>query len=402
MLSEPRREGSVPSSTMLTPGAAIRSPIAPAERRGLLAVEVALQAVADRLVQQDAGPARPEDHGHLAGRRVDRVQVHQRLAQRLVDRALPGLRAQVLAELDPAAGAEAARLQPAVPLDDDRDVEADQRADVGDAVGVGADDLHHPPLAGERDRDLADARVLAPGVGVDGGQHRHLLGEGHGGQRVVAGIERGVGRRRRHGEDAVMPGQGRAHGGSRLAQRLLAEAGAVGVAGGFAGDGAQAEALRGVEAGALQPAVVEGEALRLPVLEVELAVVGAGQSLLDQLAGAGAVEPALGVEQAVGRQDVAHGPSVLMRRLSPVIWAVRCRRIDRRGFIAGRISRFTPCGKSVTASRFGRTIGERRGREAANGDEGRHGGRILAGRDQAGPRRASSARASARPARPCS
>src|SRR3546814_6503583 len=55
------------------------------EGRGLLAVEVALEAVADRLVQHDARPAGAEDDGHLAGRGRDRIELHQRLAQRLVE-----------------------------------------------------------------------------------------------------------------------------------------------------------------------------------------------------------------------------------------------------------------------------------------------------------------------------
>ena len=55
--------------------------------RGLLAVEIAFEPVADRLVQHDAGPARAEHDVHLAGRRRHGFEVGQRLAQRLVDRA---------------------------------------------------------------------------------------------------------------------------------------------------------------------------------------------------------------------------------------------------------------------------------------------------------------------------
>jgi hypothetical protein len=51
---------------------------AAAEGARALAVEVALQPVADRFVQQDAGPARAQHHGHLAGRRRARLQVGQR------------------------------------------------------------------------------------------------------------------------------------------------------------------------------------------------------------------------------------------------------------------------------------------------------------------------------------
>jgi hypothetical protein len=56
----------------------------------------------------------------------------------------------------------------------------------------------------------------------------------------------------------------------------------MGIAGGLAGDGAQAKALGGVEAGRLQNAVVEAEALGLAVFEEQLAVVGAAQGIVDQ------------------------------------------------------------------------------------------------------------------------
>jgi hypothetical protein len=46
----------------------------------------------------------------------------------------------------------------------------------------------------------------------------------------------------------------------------------MGVAGRLAGDGAQAEALAGVEAARLQPPVVEQQALRLRIFEEQLAV----------------------------------------------------------------------------------------------------------------------------------
>jgi hypothetical protein len=77
----------------------------------------------------------------------------------------------------------------------------------------------------------------------------------------------------------------------------------MGVAGRLAGDGAQAEALVGVEACRFQPAVVEDQPLRLGVFEVELAVVGAVEGLGDQAAGAFAVEPGA-VENGVLRSVI--------------------------------------------------------------------------------------------------
>ena len=83
MVIEPRRSGSVPSSTMVTPLAATRLAQHAGEDRGLLAVEVALEAVAHRLMQQDAGPAGSQQHVHLAGRRRPGLERDEALAQRL-------------------------------------------------------------------------------------------------------------------------------------------------------------------------------------------------------------------------------------------------------------------------------------------------------------------------------
>ena len=68
-----------------------RDPLADAagEGRRALAVEVAFEPVADRLVQQDAGPAGAEHHLHFAGRRGDGLEVDQRLCERDVDGPVP-------------------------------------------------------------------------------------------------------------------------------------------------------------------------------------------------------------------------------------------------------------------------------------------------------------------------
>src|SRR5262249_61042562 len=76
------------------------------------------------------------------------------------------------------------------------------------------------------------------------------------------------------------------------------------------GHGAQPEPLRRVERGALDPAVVEGDAFRLAVFEEQLAVIHAGQRLADKL-----LDPALilhgAVEkEVVGDSDIAHDGSV--------------------------------------------------------------------------------------------
>src|SRR3546814_4612399 len=80
-------------------------------------------------------------HGHLARGRLDRIEVDQRLAQRLVDRAIPHVLAhQPVVEITPA-DPETPGFAPPVGRDRDRDVQTHQRPDVGGDEAVGAHDL---------------------------------------------------------------------------------------------------------------------------------------------------------------------------------------------------------------------------------------------------------------------
>ena len=80
---------------------------------------------------------------------------------------------------------------------------------------------------------------------------------------------------------AGMAARHRPHRRRGAADRRLGEIGGMGVAGRLAGDRAQPEPLRRVEAGTLDTAVVERQALGLAVFEKELAVVHSGQRLGD-------------------------------------------------------------------------------------------------------------------------
>ena len=73
----------------------------------------------------------------------------------------------------------------------------------------------------------------------------------------------------------------------------------------FAFDGAQPEAVAGVEAGRFQPVVVEGKRFRQRVFQKQLAVIGLGQRLLGEAAGLLGFQSGL-VEKQVLR-IVAHG-----------------------------------------------------------------------------------------------
>src|SRR5262249_20887653 len=135
------------------------------ERTRLLAVEVAFEPVADRLVQQDAGPARSEDDGHLAGRRRDGVEDDQRLAQRLVDRSLPVSALEIFFVAAAAAAAEETGFLATVLFHHDRHADAHERADVAIGLAAGTEDLDVLPFAGQRARHLLHARVLAARIG---------------------------------------------------------------------------------------------------------------------------------------------------------------------------------------------------------------------------------------------
>ena len=260
------------------------------ERRGLLAVEVAFEAVADRLVQHDAGPAGAEHDVHLAGRGGNRVEIEQRLAHRLVDGVLPGLAVDEALIAFAAAVAVGAAFLPVAGRRHHRHVDPNQRTDVAIGLAVGPQDLDHLPRRAEARGDLLHALVLGAGIGVDGFQQLHLGVEARRFQRIVVAVELAVGAARRLGVFAGVAALDRAHrvGGAR--DRALRHVGGVRVADRLVLHGAQAEALVGVVGRLLEPAVVEHQHLGLLVFEEQLAVVGAFEPAVDQLADADFVE----------------------------------------------------------------------------------------------------------------
>ncbi|EAR49629.1 hypothetical protein OG2516_15109 [Oceanicola granulosus HTCC2516] len=275
------------------------------EGGGALAVEVALESVADRLVQQDAGPAGAEHHVHHAGRGGLGLEVDQRDAQRLAGGGLPEAGVDQPEQAGAPAGAVVAALAAAVLLDMDHHVEPRHRADVGDEIALGPQDHHFLVRGGEGCRDLHDPGIEVAGEGVDLAQQRHLAGEGGVEHRVGVGIERAVGAGRGGGHRAAALAHGEAGGGDGAAQGVLVDGGGVGVARRLAADRAQPEALGGVVTGGAQSAVVERQHLGAAALEEQLAVVGAGGGLAHEAERGLLVE--LGLERT--ERGVGHGGS---------------------------------------------------------------------------------------------
>src|SRR5204863_3110778 len=101
-----------------------------AERRDLFAVEIPLEAVADRLVEQDAGPAGAQDHVHRPRRGVLRFEIEDRLPHRLAREALVIIFIDKKVERDPSAAAVAPNLAIAALLGDAGDVQSRERLDM--------------------------------------------------------------------------------------------------------------------------------------------------------------------------------------------------------------------------------------------------------------------------------
>ena len=168
----------------------------------------------------------------------------------------------------------------------DGDVEADERAHIAEAMATGPDDLDRLPVAGERQRHLAHARVEVAR------QRRRRKAEppcrqtpwpppGH-----HIAIEPTIGACRRLGNGAGMAAMDCPHyvsaarrgGGFRDLARM-------GESGGLATNGTQAEALVTFEGCRAQPAIVEAQDLAWAHFEEQFAVIGTSQGILDDALG---------------------------------------------------------------------------------------------------------------------
>ncbi len=231
----------------------------------------------DRLVQHHPGPPRAKNDSHFSRRRRHRTEIDERLAQRLIDLRFPVLRVEIAVIDDTAAGPRRPGLHAIVLADDDCDVEAHQRTDVGRAAAVRANDLHRLPYTAQGGHDLPDPGIAAARIGVDLGEEARLDREIDETERVVLGIKAPIRADRTRGHHPGIAAGHRSHRRRRAADRRFRELRGMGVAGGLVGNRAQPEPLGSIEAGTLDPAVVERQAFGLAVLEIELAVVHPGQ-----------------------------------------------------------------------------------------------------------------------------
>src|SRR5439155_15572957 len=136
-------------------------PLAHQAREGarLLAVEIALKPMADGLVQQNARPARAQDHIHLAGGGGLCFERDDALAHRFAHRVLPA----TFIDIDGirAAAADTVGAMPAglAVVAHDAAIEPDQRAGIAIGRARCPYDLDVLAFAGDRQAHLLDAWI---------------------------------------------------------------------------------------------------------------------------------------------------------------------------------------------------------------------------------------------------
>ena len=139
------------------------------EGRGLLAIEIAFEAVADGFVQKDPGPAGTQHDVHGSSRARARVEVDRSDTNGFVHQLFPGFRLKKTIEFVPTAH----RLVSDFPaftagiLQDDLAVESHQGQLVADHRPVATGDQDSSVLGRGAGDDLDDPRVLGTSVTVD-------------------------------------------------------------------------------------------------------------------------------------------------------------------------------------------------------------------------------------------
>ncbi|MNZ22966.1 hypothetical protein D3C78_400680 [compost metagenome] len=250
--------------------------------RAALAVEVAFQAMAHRLVQQHPGPARTEHHRQGTGRRRNGFEVDQCLTQGLTGKAHDPFVGEI-AVIGAPATTMTATFAATVLLNDDTDVEAHQRANVGRQAAIGGGDQNALPDPGHAHGDLLDTWIELARGGVDALEQLDLFGAADHLKRVVGAIQLGnvLAVERLHA--AVLPGTGNRTGrAGRRGQGFKVDGVTVGKAGLLAGLGTHAHALVKIEAAFFDDAVFQRPGFGNLPLEVQVGGIDAWPGQLAQ------------------------------------------------------------------------------------------------------------------------
>ena len=260
---------------------------APGKSTRALAVEIALQAMAHRLVQQDTGPARAEHHRHLAGRSRTRLEIGQGRLHRLVD-ILAHQRVVKIGQPKTPTAAGRADLAATFLLGNDRQAQADQRPHVRSERAIGARHQDHVVLHGQAGHHLHDAPVLGLGQALDLLEQGHLGGAVERGDRIDTSVERAAGRhfdaRRCSSLDPALGPRRRdgAHRARGIEQAGPGDVVGVGKGGFLATDCAHTDPLVDAKGARFDNALFQAPAFAARVLKVQIGIVGAARADLGQ------------------------------------------------------------------------------------------------------------------------
>ncbi len=241
-----------------------------------LAVEIPLQTMTYRLVQQHAGPTGAQHHRHGAGWRVDGFQIDQRLTHRFThiakSAALQPVQFEEPVVTKAPAATGTATLAAIALLGNHGHRQPHQRTHIGGQGAVGSGHQHLFVDAADGGHHLIDGGIQTPGELVHLLQQGNLLVLVEGLQRIHGRIEQVCGGSGPCLHLAVSTGSGDATGGShRLLQRQQAQLVRVGKAGLLAADGAHPHTLIDVVAAILDDAIFQHPGLVPAALEIEIA-----------------------------------------------------------------------------------------------------------------------------------
>ena len=250
---------------------------APGERRGALAIEIALQPVTDGLVQQYPGPTGSEHDFHAASGRRGGVQIDQGLAHRLARITLGHVTGKKIIVIETAATALAALFATPLVLYDDRDIEAHQGADIRRHESVAAHHQDDLLGAGKTRHYLLHPRVLAPRLGLHRFQEMHLgriLEARQGIHRRIQLAPRAGAQHHGHACDitATVTGDGTRRA-SRIQEGRKQDIVGIGETGFFAADGAYAHALFDIVTAGFYLAFFQCPGFMSAVLKIQIGVI---------------------------------------------------------------------------------------------------------------------------------
>ena len=246
---------------------------AAAESRTAFAVEIALEAVPDRFVQQDTGPAGAEHDCHRSRRCGTRVKIGKRLRHCLA-RVILQYRISEVGIVEAPAAAGTALLAVAVLLDDDLHRHAHQGPHVGRGDAVAARDQHDFVFAAEMRHDLRHTRVEAARITFDFFQQRNFGCVLEARQRIARHIKIAAIAALRHLRPAVRAlARNRTRRLRRRRQRCQADVIGIGEGRFFARHRAHADALVDAEAAGFDDAFFQAPALAAAVLKVQVGVI---------------------------------------------------------------------------------------------------------------------------------